>query len=373
MKRLIVTVAALVWAGAAFAGDYHLADSLRCSECHTMHAQRAHGLASANANDDVGWNGGPAFPNDHLLIQRGVNQTCLACHDGTQVPDVFGQNELGPAQNQRSAGALNGTIPGHDSTANGYLDWMGHTMGSMANPPGYTLNGGTWDVAAEGFHCGNCHAIHGSSTFRNLGAGPAVFATTFRKVGTAWQKANGSFNGIGPTYNAYNEATGSRAAPAAGMDVVVNAPARTYVTSNIEFRATAADQMGQYCAVCHGKFHNVAADTSNVIGATGAFIRHPTTGVAIGSGQNTTTLGGEAFAGNKSNQILARPLYTDATHTAGEAGCLSCHKGHGNKYGFGLVAPAGSAADVNLEQGDAPLISGKYPFRNLCVTCHAAY
>jgi hypothetical protein len=363
MKRLISAAAALVWAGAAFAGDWHMADTLKCSECHTMHASRAHALGSGNAaSDDVGWGSGPATPNDHLLIQAGVNQTCLACHDNTAVPDVFAANEQGPAQNVRSAGALNGTVTGHNGA--GYSDWMGHTLGSSANPPGYTA---AWDPAAEGFHCGNCHAIHGSATFRNAGAGPEIpgLPGVYKKVGTAAQKAAGAFNDIGPAYNAKLANTPRDTTENAAYDVLVTNANRTYETNDVEFRIGTGG-MNKYCGVCHGDFHNASAvDDTNTVGATGAFIRHPTTGVAIGPTTSLPT--------NLNAAILVRPAY-NTTKTGGEAACLSCHKAHGNARGYGLVYPDIQTNDYsNEEQGNAGLIEGAYPIRNLCATCHVAY
>lgn len=355
MKKLTVAAAVLVWSGAAFAGDYHQSSTLKCSECHTMHASRAHGLQSANAGDDLGW-AAPAFPNDKLLIQAGVNVTCLACHDAqTDAPDVFAENQAGsPAFNARSAGALSGTVTGHTNT--GYETWMGHTLGDMAAPPGFT--GATWDPGLDGFHCGNCHSIHGSAYFRNLGG---------TNAGTAAQKASGAFTGIGPAYNAL--VAGARVAGASD-DVFINAPAATeYATNNVKF-LIGTGAMNKYCAVCHGDFHNVAGNNQNTVGATG-FIRHPTSGVGLGS---TTALPATPEALN--GAILARPAYNAVVAPTGaEAACLSCHKGHGNQRGYGLVYPNLAAADTDLENGNtaADAVTGLYPIRNLCTVCHAAY
>jgi hypothetical protein len=366
MKRLISAAAALVWAGAAVAGDWHQADTLKCSECHTMHASRQHALGSGNAaSADVGWGSGPATPNDHLLIQQGVNQTCLACHDNTAVPDVFAANEQGPAQNKRSAGALNGTVTGHNNA--GYQDWMGHTMGSAANPPGYTA---AWDPATEGFHCGNCHAIHGSDVFRNAGAGGEIAGLpgVFKKVGTAAQKAAGAFNNQGARYNAKLPNVNRPLVEDVDYDVFVDNTARTYVTADVEFRI-GQGRMNQYCGVCHGDFHNASAvDDTNTVGASGAFIRHPTTGELVGQPGGSTSL-----PTNLNAAILVRPAYATDKLSA-EAACLSCHKAHGNARGYGLVYPDVQTANyTNEEEGGAALIEGAYPIRNLCGVCHVAY
>lgn len=356
MKRLIVAAAAMIWAGAAFAGDYHLQGTLKCSECHTMHASRSHGLQSDTAGDDLGWvdMGGARY--DKLLIQNGVNETCLACHDNTAAPDVYAINESGPATDARSAGALNGVVGTH--AIGTYEDWMGHTLGSSANPPGYT---GSWDPADEGFHCGNCHSIHGSEFFRNLGGG-------VNKVGTTTQKNSGAFNGIGPAYNTYLEASDAREPTDANDDIFVNVlDDRTYATDAVEFRIGTGG-MNRYCAVCHGDYHNTAGDNSNTIGNDPLhFSRHPTTGVSVGA---TTTVPVASPAA-----LLARPAYNPAKDNA-QAACLSCHKGHGNLRGFGIVYPdVAGGTFTNLEEGNGVVsaATGLYPIRNMCTVCHTTY
>lgn len=356
MKKLTFAAAALVWAGAALAGDYHQSSTLKCSECHTMHASRAHGLQGSDPLADIGWTGNPAFPNDKLLIQTGVNETCLACHNNVaNAPDVFGENEQSMASGVRSAGALNGAVGSHSLGAGGYADWMGHTLGSAAPPPGYT---GVWDPASEGFHCGNCHAVHGSTMFRNLGGGT-------NKVGTQTQKSAGVFNAAGPAYNAI---VGGVRVPGVNDDIFVNVDTRTYATNDVEFRIGTGG-MNRYCAVCHGDYHNVGGDNSNTTASNGInFVRHPTSGVNVGA---TTTLPVASPA-----TVLVRPAYDAATPTTAQAACLSCHKGHGNLRGFGIVYPdAAGGTFANEEEGNAAAdgVTGLYPIRNTCVVCHTTY
>ena len=52
MKKLLVAMSALLAAGYAGAGDYHKASTLRCSQCHTMHASRQHQLNGAAEDTD---------------------------------------------------------------------------------------------------------------------------------------------------------------------------------------------------------------------------------------------------------------------------------------------------------------------------------
>src|SRR6266508_2184357 len=128
MKKILVAIGALVWTGAAFAGDFHYGSSLRCSQCHTMHASRSHGFNTAgsagiDAEGLLQVTTGVANPN--LLIQLGTNATCLACHDnGSLAPDVLGAAVTAfgdSAAGHRSAGALNAAV-GQSFTAPGYSD-----------------------------------------------------------------------------------------------------------------------------------------------------------------------------------------------------------------------------------------------------------
>jgi hypothetical protein len=384
MKKILVALAALVWAGGASAGDYHRLASLRCSQCHTMHASRAHGLNNGVADPDfpnVVGNGGPF---DKLLIANGVNALCLTCHDakGT-APDVIGANTgMGPA-GTRSAGALNGSdlSGGHIVTGEGYQDWMGHTMNAGEQPPGFT--GGAWfpSTGAEGFNCSNCHAVHGSPAYRNLGlsmyAGlPALYANVGNPMYTA-----------GPTYNAVNLTTGVRAVTAFDptKDITIGVAARDYQTANVTFgigsgnaastppswgaNTWKANGMNELCAACHGQFHGTV-NTVNA-GAT-AFIRHPTSGIVRLTGASSLlTATGTADGMTTAQTGLVRPAWTAAVGGNFEAACLTCHKGHGNQRGYGLIYPNNVGTPVNYEQGDAAALpDGAYPIRNLCITCH---
>ncbi len=345
MKKILVAIGALVWAGAAFAGDFHYGSSLRCSQCHTMHASRAHGFSGdATAIDtEKLLHVNTGNPNPNLLIQVGTNATCLACHDnGSLAPDVLGAAVTAfgdSAAGHRSAGALNAAV-GQSFTAPGYSEWMGHTMGSPDQPPGVIL--GAFDANMnEGFNCAQCHKVHGSDgRYRNLGT------------------VGGTFY---PTYNAIDPATGNRTTTTfdSTKDVTVTVPGRSYDTVNVTF-GIGGGGMAKYCAECHGNFHGVA---NTEVGDGLNFKRHPTDNLAA-----TRTDNGE-LADNGQTAVV-RPSWA-ANKTGFQAGCLSCHKAHGNERGYGLIYPTGAAAVVNYENGDATAdAAGVYPLRNLCSTCH---
>lgn len=351
MKKLIFAVAAFAWAGAAFAGDYHKSATLKCSECHTMHASRQHALDGAGVDPLYSTGINTAIAYEKLLLANGVNETCLACHNAQgAVPDVLGVNASSFASGKRSAGALNGTVGTH-SPGGTYADYMGHTLGTSLTPPGDAIS--YVASAVEGFNCADCHAVHGSGAYRNLGLssymGPAPLA----------HDATNPFTTVGPTYAAVGAP--GRNSLVTTNDVSILDAARTYDTDKVKF-GEGTGGMNAYCGVCHGNFHGTA-NTVSVIDAS--FVRHPTTGIErtgnlIGSDANAT--------------VLVRPSWKDETAKVFEVACLSCHKGHGNERGYGLLYPqitttpgaATAVANVNLEEGDGASTN----VRNLCITCH---
>jgi hypothetical protein len=363
MKKLLVAFAALGLAVTANAGDYHKKDTLRCSQCHTMHGSRSHGFNAATGD---ALPAAYAGPYRKLLVANGTNETCLACHDnaGEAAPDVLGGDSsttFAPA-NHRSAGFLNGVVGSHSGGAN---DWSGHTIGSATAPPGFV---GIYEpTPVENFNCANCHAVHGSGAYRNLG-----LSSYMGLEGMAFDATN-PFTKVGPTYNA-QPTVGARVTTFdATKDVTIGVDGRNYDTVNVKFgqgadsATTTKNGMNAYCAVCHGNFHG-DANTRDQVGGLD-FVRHPTSAVV------RVNAGATLFGNVTMNSWdLVRPVWTAApgATTDFEAACLSCHKGHGNANGYGLIYPAvgafGPVANTNYENGDA--LPATYPIRNLCITCH---
>lgn len=378
MKKLAFAIASLAWVGFASAGDYHVNDVLKCSQCHTMHASRTHSLSNGSADANFPVADQTGVGNDKLLTYSTVNLTCLACHDGSHFPDVLGADAN--VVWDRSAGALNavstglgksGSVGTHsagnakDGTA--YADWMGHTMGALASvvPPGMPSADATaWTADGSEFNCSDCHAVHGSVSYRNLGNshGRAAKAALAPVTYTEGASLDATFD-----VNILDST-----APMSTKSVVFGKGA----AGTFKGVASSPAGMNQFCAGCHGNFHG---DT-NIKDGAGAFIKHPTTGVNYAA---TNLIGGAQTA-------LTRPLWADAAQTSFDVGCLTCHKGHGNARGYGLLYPgpmtegttytgstnkatlAGNAAIVDYENGDGAKDSrGSYPIRNLCATCHS--
>lgn len=359
MKKMIMVAAALAWASTASAK--HERNSQTCSDCHTMHASISHNYTDALAftkgsvkTDAFGANG-----YVKLLQRDGTNATCLGCHDaehGGTNTDVYGA-DLVTYKGARSAGGLNGTVSGFTMDA-GYADFMGHTLGSLAVPPGFN-NAAAWPTANdEGLTCAKCHAVHGGAldSFRLLG-GVADMGWT----GVKYQAANPFLT----NYPTKNPATTFDP----NYDVTVLASATGALGSRDARRIlygvgtnnpNGPNGMNRYCGVCHGNFHGAAnVGTKSDVG----FRRHPTSGetrnaadwFVSGAQVGDTTIGG-----------VVRPVWVDAAGTTFQVGCTTCHKAHGNKHAFGLIWPTNAAvtATTNYEEGDGAV------YQDLCATCH---
>jgi len=378
----------LILATGGTAGMYHVTelDTLLCYDCHTMHFSQQHKWESGDplSANTPQLNGdwlGTTGPNEFLL-KAPANTLCLSCHNGTDfAPDVLGNNSnpTTPA-NGRQAGALNEAGLGDA----GYETWKGHTLGSLAEPPGY--NGGAfgyiYDAGTGGLECTHCHIQHGSlARYRNLA--PRTYI-------------GGNTNA--PTYviaNANNDL----------MDVWINIPAGYvagtsnsatfapyYSTANIFFNRNDgtvsgldySNRISNQCAGCHSNFHggpgNAPIGGSAGNGNLEGFLRHPGAKIVIGAS------GGAGYGGHSSltrfvvnnTKVKVASDNSGATGTNGTFSdavpfCLSCHKAHGNKNPFGLIFLNRNATSVDEQggYGAGQVASTGEAYRNLCGQCHS--
>ena len=347
MKKLLIVAAAVLWAGTAFAK--HERNNQRCYDCHTMHASISHDYAGGNAGV-----GSVTVPFEgtgyaNLLQQNGTNATCLGCHNDTVLDTpVWGDTtDTRYSTGTRSGGALNGVVNGRTILGT-YSDWMGHTLGSLLPPPGFS-NTNAWPTTGQGLNCANCHAVHGGATnsFRHLGG-----VADMGWDGVKYSASNPFLTNY-PTKN-----------PVATFDATydVTVVANAAVTGSRDARRVVyglgGNGMNAYCGVCHGDFHG----TANT-GSAADFVRHPTTGVTRTAASWFVT---GAQVGSVTAGGVVRPVWADATGTTFQVGCTTCHKAHGNKHAFALIWPtnAGDAAAINYESGDGAV------FQDLCATCH---
>ncbi len=330
-------LALLPWA--ASTGEYHYGQTLVCFDCHTMHYSQQHQYDGTPGQGTPALSGGP---NARLLRAAGVNNLCMACHDGQSfAPDVFEGHSNGYV---RQAGALNrvGSPP--------YETWKGHTLDLTANPPG--------GVSTVTITCTQCHAQHGSASYRNMtGAIPVTYTkgepyASRTKTVDVWLK-----------------------------QWVKGDLAGNYSYDSVRFneRNTINGAYADFCQGCHQAFHGPVGGLA--IGGnttTGHFLRHPSAGVNIGDINDGAHSSIAQYNEGKSRVHVMSNATADylanpgaGTFTAADGltpSCFSCHKAHGNQNPFALIFLDRGSTTVS-EEGTAG-VSAAVGVRNLCGHCH---
>jgi len=304
MKKLIVVLTMLtVSLPAAWAGEWHIDQSLFCQDCHLQHA----------SEDGRQLPGGPY---SQLLLKNTINELCLSCHSSADptAPDVQAPVQMYDAtvSGESSAGFFG--LIGIDNV-------MGHTLGQPAATPLQSA-GTLMDLS-----CASCHAVHGNHNYRNLKYDPAG-------VGDSIILLDGAdvFSQIPPDNP-----------PTTAGSVIA------YSRDNLGYRANYA----AWCVTCHDQ---VAVNAQGLPPAH--FNGHPID-VALNefSGETHTDPDhwvagiGEGFpaAGNATSYGIPRlpfeaPGATDfltATEPAhgNEVFCGSCHYSHGGNHEKSLRWP----------------------------------
>lgn len=399
MRKTLLAVLAIAFAGTAQAGVYHYQQYLFCYDCHTMHASMSKGYTTG-AVSTTGALYGNWLPNqdapEHALLKGPVSDVCIACHNGQSfAPDVI--DGVAAVQMPRSAGQFPPAGGG------------GHAIGG-SGPPGGAFPGTTTSL-----QCTTCHIQHGYASYRNLGSRSNANVTP-------------KFAVTSGTTNFYDNST----------DVFVTLPggATSYVPvlggdfggyyqmGNVRYQAftvgtqALTNRLNEFCAQCHGTFHgapegaNIGGELASVAFAgetpvvwqpdgSVEFLRHPTAGVYVGAvsahGHSTpptfvtggTSPGARDSFYNIQNRVKfgrtngapppqdvpgsggSTTTYwsTDATANSlpGDRAtplCISCHNAHGSTKPFGLRFLIANGTNADAENG-----SGKY--RNLCGQCHS--
>lgn len=293
------------------AGDFHASGSLVCSECHVIHYSESHLISGALPPDPLLAPGGP-FPS---LLKNTVNGLCLACHDGrTDAPDVLGAN-TNPYD--RAAGQLNVQGGGVENT--------GHSIGSVAAPPGGTWTGN----ATSGLRCVHCHDKHGNGYYRNLTPSPGVATDRF------------------VTY-----LTGSTYSGTAAVQQLASSPmAIHYAVGNIRYRQTQVGTtdygLSEWCSGCHGSYHGIGGSPdmggspSGDANTGSPWLRHPTRDVTMSQGVGNQHIDPGHWFGALQSRV---PVVSPSGVVPGTSGgsdnqpfCGSCHKAHGSTNRYGLI------------------------------------
>jgi hypothetical protein len=316
MRTLNATYLLLFLPVLASGGEWHVAGSLRCGDCHLQHA-------SSQLEPIVG-----AF--SYLLKENSINELCLSCHDGTNptAPDVQSPVQMYSATQSQESGAGHFGLMGIDNL-------MGHAIGLFTTTPLQSIS------QSQELNCASCHAVHGNGNYRNLSHDPA---------------GNGSNIQIfdGTDLITLNKPTdppttiGSSAA---------------YARDNIAYLST---QMNVWCVSCHDQLAN---NSSSAFPAH--FNGHPSN-VALNefSVDSHTDADhwvagiGEGFTPVSGDGILRVPYLAPQATTfemaripqvSNRVGCVSCHKAHGSNLQRGMLWP--------YLEGGAGYVSG-------CQQCH---
>jgi hypothetical protein len=291
------------------AGNWHVAGSLECGDCHLQHATDP---------EDPSFGGGFSF----LLRKNSVNELCLSCHNGTDAtaPDV-----------QAPVPMYNSTTSGE--SAAGFFAMLGvenpngHTLGVLMPTPLQT-------TARSGeLNCVSCHAPHGNGNYRNLAQDPAVTgAYLIVEVGT----------------NVMTEHAPSTPPNTDGSVIA-------YSRDNIGY----VSGMSAWCTSCHDQL-----STNTGASSPAHFNAHPSDLAlnAFGVQSHTDpahwmTGLGEGFGGNAATsarvpfQVPGAADFT-ASRTpqpTSEVSCASCHKSHGSGNRKSMVWPYLEGGETSLD------------------------
>lgn len=286
-----------------------------------------------------------------LLLAESSSDLCLTCHDQNA---VFGLDPLTPPPeigagnfvfllednlNDGPDGQTNiipGEAAGHNITS--------LIMGTQEDPRWQESPGGNFPSSELG--CTSCHDPHGNTNFRML-------------------------NGVGPIQGGLAEFT-NPAPEAIGLDIT-----DPLATESNDLHTAYLSGMSQWCANCHGQFHqdNPGApfghptDAALTNGQINIYNRYNGTADPMGGSQATAYLKDVPFEQpGRSPTSLAGPTMGSRLM------CLSCHRAHASS------APAATRWDMRvLKLENDGNESGSYPIPNpypgdlqgsLCLKCH---
>ena len=311
MKKKMLTLTIMIACTAMvalFCGPAQAAVTGQCDECHTMHDSQG-GVAMATGG-----------PNSALLMD-----SCLGCHT-TTLTDPLGANgypyvKLGSAtdSNCLAGGFFQTDVDTGDNNAN-----ENHDIGATADPAGWITDENAWYTGgtsgnSDGLGCAGTNGCHGNQTDLNdmaaiKGGHHSPSAYRILYVGTDGVVGSGAEDYEEALISAADPSTFSLDTEGAGQNV------------NIYSAGVSDPSISELCAKCHGDFHNESGTTDDV-GSSGAWIRHPTD-VAIPTswdiGTSSYPLDGNDYKHN--------PVGYDGaviSDTGRRAICLSCHRAHG--------------------------------------------
>ena len=344
MKRSIMTLTVMLAAVALIAVFSSPAAAITgaCGNCHTMHYSQGGTPLST---------GGP--------YAKLVINDCMGCHttpssgvpfDGA-TPFVAG---LGLTDDACLAG---GFFPGavgdnHDDDH--------HGIGNNSVPAGYDQEGTFVYVETNGLSCAGKNGCHGVDTIDTeddmtaLGGGHHNTSLTYRMLYVDGKAVDGSG---APDYEVE----------------MIDDPSTIPITSgsgqNVNIYCAGAASSGEvtiseFCAKCHGNFHDEVGDGTDTGTAALGWTRHPTENVVTATWEIVT-------GGLDGNDYKFNPVGYDTANIDDPDGmrvtCLSCHRAHGTqnqdilRFGY---------AEGDTAKGQTQVAGSNNAFG--CLGCHNA-
>lgn len=300
-RQLLIPLFSLLFlTSGALAGNWHIAGSLKCGDCHLQHA-------SSQLEPPTG-----AF--SYMLKKNSVNELCLSCHDGSDptAPDVSQPITMYNSSISTESAAGHFDLLGSDSP-------FGHTLGLPTITP---LQGVGTSVE---LNCASCHAVHGNDNYRNLSHDPALTGAYIQVVEDVdvmtLQKPS--------------------VPPSAGASAIAYERENSaYITS----------QMTAWCVSCHDML------STNGIGTFPAhFSGHPSN-VALNENSFQPHADaahwisgiGEGFTPGLGDGISRVPYLSPQANSyvtakipqaTNQVACMSCHKSHGSNNQRAMLWP----------------------------------
>lgn len=345
MKKVLATMFFALLAVTIVVGYADAKVKGQCAECHTMHSSQG---GTQNSNWDLG-----VEPRGNLLAN-----TCEGCHTNTENTVMYDSSAATPIPYVKALSAPTNYLAGGFFTdGGGSHDDNSHTLGSLVDPAGYSVEGFDYSGAADGLSCAGTSGCHGALNQSDQYGAVNGGHHESKDISNAFRFLRAYDSG---------DAAGKNVAgvEAADFELALNTDPDTADAHNT-YAASPATGAGisELCGKCHSDFHG-GDDTGSGDPAGSPWKRHPTD-VAIPSDwdiyadfNNDWTDDAQAWKDNP----LGFSNPASPTAATAQVICISCHRAHGSPFSDNLrwdydTMLAGQAEGSQVQYG--------------CLGCHS--